>query len=157
MDLGQRQSRVLKMNLLRTPAIRDLVQNDLGDLHLRAANPGDALAVEFDLRGEDNGHGCSPGSSIRHEAQREPHGHALPPCGNFRAFPAVQSTMSMNIGGNGQKAQINVTPMIDVLLVLIIIFMVITPLVPRGLNTVVPPQADTPPPPEVIPRDIVIS
>jgi hypothetical protein len=65
--------------------------------------------------------------------------------------------MSMNIGGNGQKAQINVTPMIDVLLVLIIIFMVITPIAPRGLNAVVPPQADTPPPPGVIPRDIVIS
>src|ERR1035437_599978 len=55
------------MNLLRTPAIRDLVQNDLGDLYLRAANPGDALAVEFNLRGEDDGHGFSPGSSIRHE------------------------------------------------------------------------------------------
>ena len=40
--------------------------------------------------------------------------------------------MSMNIGGNGQKAQINVTPMIDVLLVLIINFMVITPLAARG-------------------------
>jgi biopolymer transport protein ExbD len=65
--------------------------------------------------------------------------------------------MSMNIGGNGQKAQINVTPMIDVLLVLIIIFMVITPLVPRGLNAVVPPQADAPPPPGVVQRDIVIS
>src|ERR1017187_5777998 len=55
------------MNLLRTPAIRDLVQNDLGDLDPRAANPGDALAVEFNLRGEDDGHGCSPGSSIRYE------------------------------------------------------------------------------------------
>ena len=58
---------MLKVNLLRTPAIRDLVQNDLGDLDLRAANPGDALAVEFNLSGEDNGHGYSPGSSIRHE------------------------------------------------------------------------------------------
>src|ERR1035438_4545261 len=74
MDLGQRQSRVLKMNLLRTPAIRDLVQNDLGDLHLRAANPGDALAVEFNLRGEDNGHGFSPGSRMR----PEPAGAVLP-------------------------------------------------------------------------------
>jgi biopolymer transport protein ExbD len=38
----------------------------------------------------------------------------------------------MNIGGKGQKAEINVTPMIDVLLVMIINFMVITPLAPRG-------------------------
>ena len=42
--------------------------------------------------------------------------------------------MSMNIGGTRQRAEINVTPMIDVLLVLIIIFMVITPLAPRGLE-----------------------
>lgn len=65
--------------------------------------------------------------------------------------------MSMNIGGKGQRAEINVTPMIDVLLVLIIIFMVIAPLVPRGLRALVPPRADAPPPPEVVSRDIVIS
>lgn len=65
--------------------------------------------------------------------------------------------MSMSIGGKGQKAEINVTPMIDVLLVLIIIFMVITPVVPRGLETVVPPQAETPTPPDYVSRDIVIS
>jgi biopolymer transport protein TolR len=65
--------------------------------------------------------------------------------------------MSMNVGGKGQNAQINVTPMIDVLLVLIIIFMVITPIAPHGLQALVPPQADTPPPPGLIPRDIVIS
>ena len=33
-----------------------------------------------------------------------------------------------------EKAEMNVTPMIDVLLVLIIIFMVITPSVPKGLD-----------------------
>jgi biopolymer transport protein ExbD len=50
--------------------------------------------------------------------------------------------MGMSLGGNaGQKAQINVTPMIDVLLVLIIIFMVITPLAPTGLKTLVPQPA----------------
>ena len=65
--------------------------------------------------------------------------------------------MSMDIGGKGQKAQINVTPMIDVLLVLIIIFMVITPIAPRGLEAVVPPQADTSPPEGAIVRDIVIT
>jgi biopolymer transport protein TolR len=65
--------------------------------------------------------------------------------------------MSMNVGGRGQNAQINVTPMIDVLLVLIIIFMVITPVAPRGLQALVPPQADAPPPPGLVSRDIVIS
>src|SRR5437764_14836420 len=54
----------------------------------------------------------------------------------------VQSTMGMNIGGQGQKAEINVTPMIDVLLVLIIIFMVITPTVSIGLPTLVPQPSD---------------
>jgi len=52
--------------------------------------------------------------------------------------------MSMAVGGSGgPRADINMTPMIDVLLVLIIIFMVITPLTPKGLETLVP----QPPPP----------
>jgi biopolymer transport protein TolR len=54
--------------------------------------------------------------------------------------------MAMAVGGSkGPKSDINMTPMIDVLLVLIIIFMVITPLTPKGLETLVP----QPPPPGV--------
>ena len=57
--------------------------------------------------------------------------------------------MGMSVGGpgGGPKADINMTPMIDVLLVLIIIFMVITPLTPKGLEALVPqpPPPNTPP------------
>jgi biopolymer transport protein ExbD len=41
-------------------------------------------------------------------------------------------------GGSKQRADINVTPLIDVLLVLLIIFMVIVPVTPRGLESSVP-------------------
>jgi biopolymer transport protein ExbD len=58
--------------------------------------------------------------------------------------------MAMAVGGSGRgpKADINMTPMIDVLLVLIIIFMVITPLTPHGLEALVP----QPPPPNQKPN-----
>ena len=47
--------------------------------------------------------------------------------------------MAMSMGsGSGPKSDINMTPMIDVLLVLIIIFMVITPLTPKGLEALIP-------------------
>src|SRR5258708_11166331 len=50
--------------------------------------------------------------------------------------------MGMAVGGSGgPKADINMTPMIDVLLVLIMIFMVITPLTPKGLEALVPQPA----------------
>lgn len=50
--------------------------------------------------------------------------------------------MGMTVGGNkGVAAEPNVVPLIDVLLVLIIIFMVITPSDSKGLPTVVPQPA----------------
>jgi len=46
----------------------------------------------------------------------------------------------MAVGGDnsGPQGSINVTPMIDVLLVLLIIFMVIVPVTPKGLSTLIP-------------------
>jgi biopolymer transport protein TolR len=48
--------------------------------------------------------------------------------------------MGMQVGGSkgGAIAEMNVVPLIDILLVLLIIFMVITPLTPKGLDTLVP-------------------
>jgi len=65
--------------------------------------------------------------------------------------------MGMSLGSNGRHhAVINVTPMIDVLLVLIIIFMVITPTTSHGLNALVP-QPDTGSAPAAPSNDIVVT
>jgi len=43
-------------------------------------------------------------------------------------------------GGSGVKSEINVTPLVDVVLVLLIIFMVVTPLLQKGFDMEIPKE-----------------
>ena len=66
--------------------------------------------------------------------------------------------MSMALGDKGPMVEMNVTPLIDVLLVLIITFMVISPMTPQGLDALVPqPDPNAKPDAEVLSRTVVIS
>lgn len=53
--------------------------------------------------------------------------------------------MSMQLGGGGSsiKADINVTPLVDVMLVLLIIVMLVAPLVQQGVSLTLPVAANT--------------
>ena len=63
----------------------------------------------------------------------------------------------MQVGGAGTiKSDINVTPLVDVVLVLLIIFMVITPVVQMGYLVKVPPKAPANLPPSAIQDQIVL-
>ena len=50
--------------------------------------------------------------------------------------------MNLDSGGKGVRPQMNVTPLVDVVLVLLIIFMVIAPVVTKGLYVRLPPKPD---------------
>ncbi len=63
----------------------------------------------------------------------------------------------MQVGGGGSmRSDINVTPLVDVVLVLLIIFMVITPVVQMGYLVRVPPKAPANLPPSAIQDQIVL-
>jgi len=63
----------------------------------------------------------------------------------------------MQVGGSGKiKSDINVTPLVDVVLVLLIIFMVITPVVQMGYLVRVPPKAPAGLPPSAVNDQIIL-
>jgi biopolymer transport protein TolR len=52
--------------------------------------------------------------------------------------------MGMTAGGRGLQSEINVTPMVDIMLVLLIIFMVVTPFLRPGINVPIPTNMNNP-------------
>src|SRR5476649_2955556 len=64
--------------------------------------------------------------------------------------------MAMSAGTGDYKSDINVTPLVDVVLVLLIIFMVITPVVQMGYLVRVPPKAPANLPPSAVNDQIVL-
>ena len=63
----------------------------------------------------------------------------------------------MQVGGSGSmRSDINVTPLVDVVLVLLIIFMVITPVVQMGYLVKVPPKAPPGLPPSAVQDQIIL-
>ena len=62
--------------------------------------------------------------------------------------------MSMKIGGTDEfNSEINVTPMVDVMLVLLIIFMIVTPLLQQGVSVNLPRDMISPDPDDEIAKD----
>ena len=63
----------------------------------------------------------------------------------------------MQVGGSGSmRSDINITPLVDVVLVLLIIFMVLTPVVQMGYLVKVPPKAPANLPPSAVQDQIVL-
>jgi biopolymer transport protein ExbD len=61
-------------------------------------------------------------------------------------------------GGGGLNSDINVTPLVDVVLVLLIIFMVLTPLTPRGYDVQIPRETQTfAPPPDTETKQVILA
>src|SRR4028118_1383610 len=66
--------------------------------------------------------------------------------------------MAMNVSGGegGIRSDINITPLADVVLVLLIIFMVVTPLLQMGYEVQVPPKVESAAPPPQVNDQIIV-
>ena len=65
--------------------------------------------------------------------------------------------MAMRVGGADEyNSEINVTPMVDVMLVLLIIFMIVTPLLQQGVSVDIPREMISPDEDEEITKDTSI-
>jgi biopolymer transport protein TolR len=66
--------------------------------------------------------------------------------------------MALGTGGlNQTKSEINVTPLIDVLLVLLVLFMIITPLLTKALGSDIPKTSEEALPPEFSEKQLVLT
>jgi biopolymer transport protein TolR len=64
--------------------------------------------------------------------------------------------MAMSLGGGGSvKSEINVTPLVDVMLVLLIIMMIVAPLLQQGVNVKLPIAANTSEKPETAEQTVL--
>lgn len=65
--------------------------------------------------------------------------------------------MSMDVGGakGGVKSDINVTPLVDVMLVLLIIMMLVAPMLQKGVDVTLPKAANTTDKPETQGQTVV--
>ena len=64
--------------------------------------------------------------------------------------------MGAAVGKKGPQGDINVTPLVDIVLVLLIIFMVITPLLAKNIPVEVPEKNEQEEPPEQIKDQLVL-
>jgi biopolymer transport protein TolR len=65
--------------------------------------------------------------------------------------------MGMAVGGTDEyNSEINVTPMVDVMLVLLIIFMIVTPLLQQGVSVNLPREMNSPDPDDEIAKDTAV-
>ena len=64
--------------------------------------------------------------------------------------------MAFSAGGGGVTSEINITPLVDIVLVLLIIFMVATPILQMGLDVEVPPKVEMAAPPPDSPQNQLV-